>query len=70
MPAYVCVPEDYAIGSTTPDGGDPKDRPLVPGDLLASVYRVLGIHHDQFLPDRQNRPIRLIEQGQPIAELH
>ncbi|MGE0610666.1 MAG: DUF1501 domain-containing protein, partial [Pirellulales bacterium] len=57
------------IGSTTPDGGDPRDRPLVPGDMLASVYRVLGIDHDQFLTDRQNRPIRLVEQGQPIGEL-
>jgi uncharacterized protein (DUF1501 family) len=57
------------IGSTTDDGGQPRDRPLVPGDLLASVYRVLGIDHETFLRDRQERPIRLVEAGTPIAEL-
>lgn len=57
------------IGSTTADGGEPKERPLGPGDLLASIYRVLGINHDQFLHDQQSRPIRLTDSGQPIAEL-
>ena len=57
------------IGRTTTDGGEPADRPLVPGDLLASIYRVLGIDHEQFLRDRQYRPIRLVEHGQPIQEL-
>lgn len=57
------------VGATTPDGGEPYDRPLVPGDLLATIYRVLGIDHEMMLPDRQNRPIRLVDPGQPIAEL-
>jgi hypothetical protein len=57
------------IGSTVADGSEPKDRPLGPGDLLASIYRVLGINHEQFLRDQQNRPIRLVEAGEPIKEL-
>jgi len=57
------------IGATTSDGGEPCDRPLVPGDLVATIYRVLGIDHESMLPDRQNRPVRLVEPGQPIAEL-
>lgn len=57
------------IGSTTANGGEPADRPLGPGDLLASIYRVLGINHDTYLPDAQNRPIRLVEHGEPIEEL-
>lgn len=57
------------VGSTTPDGGLPHDRPFLPGDLLATIYRVLGINHDLMLPDRQNRPIRLVDLGQPITEL-
>ena len=57
------------IGSTTPDGGEPKTRPLVPGDLLASIYRVLGIDHAAALPDRQGRPVPLLDAGRPIAEL-
>ncbi len=57
------------IGSTTSNGGEPSDRPLGPGDLLASIYRVLGIDHDTYLPDRQGRPTRLVEHGEPIREL-
>jgi hypothetical protein len=57
------------IGSTTDNGGEPRDRPLGPGDLLASIYRVLGIDHQAFVTDRQNRPIRLVEAGGPIEEL-
>ena len=57
------------IGSTTSNGGEPADRPLGPGDLLASIYRVLGIDHNTYLPDAQERPLRLVEQGEPIEEL-
>jgi uncharacterized protein (DUF1501 family) len=57
------------IGSTTSNGAEPADRPLGPGDLLASIYRVLGIDHDTYLPDHQGRPTRLVEHGEPIREL-
>ena len=57
------------IGSTTKDGGDVDDRPLTPGDLLASIYKVLGIDHHATVTDRQNRPTRIVEQGEPIREL-
>jgi uncharacterized protein (DUF1501 family) len=57
------------VGSTTADGGVPQDRPLGPGDLLATIYRALGIDHDQFFRDPLNRPIRVLERGAPIREL-
>lgn len=57
------------IGATTANGGEPADRALVPGDLLASVYRVLGINHELKVPDRQNRPMRISDEGEPISEL-
>jgi uncharacterized protein (DUF1501 family) len=57
------------VGATTADGGEPRDRPLGPGDLLATLYRVLGLDPEQILIDRQNRPLRLVETGQPISEL-
>ncbi len=63
------IREGQIIGSTTSNGGEPASRPLGPGDLLASIYRVVGIDHDTYLPDRQNRPTRLMEHGEPISEL-
>lgn len=57
------------VGSTTADGGAPKDRPLGPGDLAATMYRALGIDHEQFIYDAQNRPHKVLGEGTPIAEL-
>ena len=57
------------IGATTADGARPHDRPLGPGHLLASIYRVLGIDYRRTLPDQQNRPIAIVPSGEPIAEL-
>lgn len=57
------------VGATTRDGGEPAERPLAIGDLLATIYRVLGIDPRQTLPDRQGRPIALLPAGAPIHEL-
>ena len=48
---------------------DPSDRPLWPGDVLATVYRVLGIDPESELPDAFGRPIKLMQTGEPIREL-
>lgn len=57
------------IGSTTAKGERPKDRPLDPNDLLATIYRHLGIDYRARVPDTSGRPIPLIPHGEPIAEL-
>lgn len=57
------------IGSTTRDGGEPASRPLTPGDLLASIYRVVGVDPGMLIPDRQQRPVPLLAEGAPIHEL-
>jgi uncharacterized protein (DUF1501 family) len=57
------------VGATDSTGAAPVDRRLGPGDLLATIYRVLGIDHEHMVSDRTGRPIRLVEHGQPIAEL-
>lgn len=57
------------IGSTTADGGEPLDRPLRPGDLLATMYHAVGIDPRETVIDRQNRPIPILPEGEPIREL-
>jgi hypothetical protein len=57
------------IGSTTRRGEEPKDRPLWPGDILATVYHVLGIDTDSEFPDKAGRPIKVLSSGEPIREL-
>jgi len=57
------------IGQTTAKGVRPKERRLDPNDLLATVYRFLGIDYDAMIPDTSGRPVPLIPGGTPIREL-
>jgi hypothetical protein len=57
------------VGSTNARGERPQDRPLHPNDVLATVYRHLGIDHHRAFVNPQGRPIPLLPNGEPIAEL-
>ncbi len=57
------------IGSTTLKGDEPKDRPLVPGDLLATWYKYLGVPLELNFNDFSDRPIPILPEGEPIGEL-
>jgi hypothetical protein len=57
------------VGSTTRLGDAPKDRPLTPSDIHATVYHVLGVDPTiQFL-NHAGRPVPALDHGTPIAEL-
>ncbi|GIW81440.1 MAG: hypothetical protein KatS3mg105_3247 [Gemmatales bacterium] len=57
------------IGSTTAKAETPKNRPLTPNDLWATVYRHLGIDPETTYPDHTGRPMPILPFGEPIAEL-
>ena len=57
------------IGSTDAHGERPKDRPLVPGDLHATIFHVLGVDRELTTVDRSGRPTPAIPEGQVIQEL-
>jgi uncharacterized protein (DUF1501 family) len=57
------------IGSTNEKGERPRDRPLHPNDVLATMYEFLGIDHTQAFVNPQGRPIPILPHGTPIAEL-
>jgi hypothetical protein len=46
-------------GASDSKGGHVKDNPVSPADLLATMWRQMGIDPHTQLHDRQNRPIRL-----------
>jgi uncharacterized protein (DUF1501 family) len=56
------------IGSSDRTGAEPKDRPVSPAELAASVYRGLGIDLKTRLPGPENRPLPLVEAA-PVEEL-
>jgi hypothetical protein len=57
------------IGSTTEKGERPKDRPLTPNDLWATMYKHLGIDPERAFPDHSGRPIPILPYGEEIKEL-
>lgn len=63
------MPTGQVVGSTTSKGERPKDRKLDPNDLLATVYRFLGIDYRKTVPNNAGRPVPLIPHGEPIREL-
>jgi hypothetical protein len=57
------------IGATDSRGTRPIENPLHPNDVLATLYRQLGIdYHQQFI-NRAGRPISILPHGEPIAQL-
>ncbi|MBS0206895.1 MAG: DUF1501 domain-containing protein [Planctomycetes bacterium] len=57
------------VGASDSQGAFVKDRPVTPEDILATLYHLKGIPSDTTIPDRLNRPVRLVESGQVISEL-
>jgi hypothetical protein len=57
------------VGSTTARGEFPKDRPLTPQDLLATIYQHLGVDWKHEFKDAGGRPIPILNDGEPIREV-
>lgn len=57
------------VGSTDRLGEAPKDRPLRPGDIHHTIYRVLGVDPNLHFLDHSGRPVPAIDHGAPIDEL-
>ena len=46
-----------------------RNKPYVPANVLATIYRFLGIDPEYTLPDFNGRPMYLLDDREPIAEL-
>ena len=51
------------IGSTNSKGEYPKERPLTPKDMLATIYHHLGIDHRGEFNDFTGRSIPILPGG-------
>ena len=57
------------IGETDRKGEQPKNRPLGPQNVLATIYHTLGINPKTVVNDFAGRPTALLDQPEPINEL-
>jgi len=57
------------VGSSDPKGGEPADNAKSPQDVLATMYRHLGIDMTAQYSDNSGRPHPVLPDGAPIDEL-
>ena len=58
------------VGASDAIGSFPRDRPVTPAEIAATVYAGLGLDLDSVLPGPGGCPIRLVDRGvEPIREL-
>jgi hypothetical protein len=53
-------------GTTDKIAAFPTDHPVSAGDLVATVYHLVGVDPDGTVPDHTNRPQHISHGGQPI----
>ena len=58
------------VGKSDPIGGFPAERPIEPGDVVATIFHSLGLDPQALLPGPSGRPFPLVDFGkEPIKEL-
>jgi hypothetical protein len=57
------------VGSTNARGEYPMSNPVTPNDVLATVYRHLGIDPHYTFSDHVGKPVPILHSGLPIAQL-
>jgi len=57
------------VGATNSKAEYPTERPYTPQDLLATIYRHLGIDIHMTFNSFSGRPIAVLNSGEPIREL-
>ena len=56
------------VGSSDPIGAVPADRPVEPGDIVATIFHSLGLNLETSLPGPSGRPFPLVDFGH--REIH
>ena len=63
------TPPGQVVGATDRNGYTAIENIYGPENLVSSIYLKLGIQPDKILYDRTGRPIHLVSDPRPIAEL-
>lgn len=63
------VKNGLILGTSDAQAAYPKDHPVTPGDICATIYHLLGIDPTTMVPDSTNRPHSITHGGVPIDEV-
>ncbi len=60
------VKAGYVLGRSDKNGAYPTDHPVSPGDLVATIYHLVGVDPEATVPDQTGRPIPICHGGVPL----
>ena len=63
------VQAGQVVGQSDKQAAYPITRRIGPADIAATMYHCLGIDGETRVPDKFNRPVPVLDHGQPIAEV-
>ncbi len=63
------VKSGFVYGASDRSGAVPIQSPVSPGDIVATIYRLLGIDHHHMLYDKLNRPHTVVPQARLVQEI-
>jgi hypothetical protein len=61
--------QGFVLGSSDRIAAYPMDHPVTPGDLVATIYHLLGVDPETMLPDLTGRPIGIAHGGRPVQAI-
>jgi hypothetical protein len=59
----------YLHGASDKTGASPADKPVIPAEIIATIYHALGIPNTWEFRDALGRPNKLVPWGEPIMEM-
>ena len=59
----------YVLGESDARAEFPKERPVSPQDVLATMYHQLGIDQSKEYTNDADRPVPILNYGEPIKEI-
>ena len=63
------VRQGAVFGQTDKQAGYPIDHPVSPGDVVATIYQLLGIDPHMTVPDLDSKPVPVAHGGEPIWDV-
>ncbi len=59
----------FVLGKTDAQAAYPIERPVSAGDMVATIYHLLGVNAGLTVPDLNDRPVPISHGGEPVFEI-
>ena len=59
----------FVYGASDKTGAYPADKPVIPAEIIATIYEALGIPNTFEFHDVFDRPYKVVPWGDPLREM-